>query len=338
MPRFGPFAPIFDPPKLRGHVRIGTQIGETPITPPPLLDTLTAFAAFSNIVAVGDYLYVSAPSDGVFYVVDKTDPSNLGAPDDFGTVSQRPIANLGSSIFVVGGGELRVWDISTPATPSLVGSTSTGGAITNANGMTTSGGRVYVANFAGDQLRNFDVSTPAAPTLTSTLTNGTNLNGAQGLAFQGSHVYVAATEGDRLTSVNISVPATMTIADNETHADLDGVLDVQLNLNYAYCISPTGLVVYDKTTPTALSYVTTVSIPDAITIEVSGDHAFVLTNDGIGNGELIVLDITNPAAPSVIPAATVTVVGTDLTLDNDVLFVTSEGDGAIYAYDVLAFP
>lgn len=310
------------------------------VVPPPLLDTLL-FTAFSNIVAVGDHLYVTSPSDLVFYVIDKTDPTNLGTPDDFGTVTQRPIAFLGSNIFVVGGGELRVWDISTPGTPSLAGSTSTGGAITNATGMVASGNRVYLSNGPGDQLRNFSVSTPSAPTLTSTLTNSTNLNGAAGLAFQGSHVYVAATDGDRLTSVNISVPATMTIADSETHADLDAVVDVQLILDYAYCISPTGLVVYNKSTPTALTYVTTVSIPNAVAIEVGGDHAYVITDDGLGAGELIIVDITAPAAPAVIPAATVSgVLGAprDLVWDDDVLFVTDEGNGAVYAFDVLAFP
>lgn len=339
MPRSGPFSPVFKVKKRRGHINPGTQIGETPIVPPPLLDTLSAFIGFSDIVAVGDFLYVTSPSDNECYAIDKTDPSNLGAPDDFGTVSWRPIAALGTHVYVVQGGELRAWSLAVPGTPSLVGSTSTGASISNANGMTVSGGRVYVTNNPSDRLYNFDVSTPTAPTLTDTLTDGTDLNGALGVAFQGSHVYVACEDGGRLTSVDISVPATMAVADTETHADLTAATDAAINLQYVYAISPTGLIVVDKTTPTALSYVTTVSIPDAIKVEVGGDHAFVLTDDGAGNADLIVLDITNPAAPAVIPQATVTGVGgTDLVLDDDVLFVTSEGDGAIKAYDVLAFP
>jgi hypothetical protein len=311
------------------------------VVPPPLLDTL-AFTAFSNLVAVGDFLYVTAPSDGVFYEIDKSDPSNLGTPNDFGTVAQRPITTLGTKIYVVGGGELHVWDVS--STPSLDGSTSTGGAISNAVGMAAAASRVYTAHDSGSngQVRNFSVSTPSAPTLTSTFSNS-NLNGAAGLAFQGSHVYVAATEADRIGAVDISTPGSMTLADSETHADLDGVVDCQINLQYVYLVSPvTGkLVVYDKSTPTALSYVTSVDIADAVVVEVAGDHAFVLTDDGAGAGGLVVLDITSPEAPSVISAATVSgllAAPRDMALDDDVLFVADEGNGAIYAFDVSMFP
>lgn len=86
---------------------------------------------------------------------------------------------------------------------------------------------------------------------------------------------------------------------------------------------------------------TTVSIPDAVCVEVGGDHAFVITNDGALNSDLLVLDITDPAAPSVITEATVTgLFGAprDMALDDDVLFVTDEGNGAIYSFDVLEFP
>jgi hypothetical protein len=203
--------------------------------------------------------------------------------------------------------------------------------------MAAAASRVYTAHDSGSngQVRNFSVSTPSAPTLTSTFSNS-NLNGAAGLAFQGSHVYVAATEADRIGAVDISTPGSMTL-------DLDGVVDCQINLQYVYLVSPvTGkLVVYDKSTPTALSYVTSVDIADAVVVEVAGDHAFVLTDDGAGAGGLVVLDITSPEAPSVISAATVSgllAAPRDMALDDDVLFVADEGNGAIYAFDVSMFP
>lgn len=341
--RRGAHTPIFNKRTAYGSVRPGTLIGTPwtpPVDPPPLLDTV--FMAPSNLVAVGDYLYVTSPSDGVFYAIDKSNPASLGTPSGFGTVSQRAISTLGSHVFVVGGGEFRSWDVSTPATPSLAGSTSTGGAITNAPGMVASGGRVYVATglSAGVRLRNINVSTPASPSQTSSLSNSA-LNGVVGLAFSGSHVFAAATAANQLTAVNISVPASMTIADTEANADLAGVIDVQLNLTYAYCCAPAGLIVVDKSTPTALAYATTVSIPNAVAIEVGGDHAYVLTDDGIGNGALHIVDISTPAAPVDIPAATVTgLLGAprDLVWDDDVLFVTDEGNGAVYAFDVAAYP
>ena len=162
---------------------------------PVLTGKLRINANMTGLALDGNYAYVStAKKNGQLTVVKITNPArptsaatvNLGATAD-------SIALAGSSVYVgtatnSTGGEFRIYDISSPTAPSLVGSYETA---TTVYGIGVSGGIAQLGTTtSGKQLITLDISTPSAPTLISDISVGGRVNA---LSVDGLHAYLGTS-------------------------------------------------------------------------------------------------------------------------------------------------
>lgn len=265
-------------------------------------------------VVSGNYLYFVDNLADAFHVVDvstPTSPSVVGTIDTAGSGgalnSVQYVTYLAGHCYTIaftsGVWTFRSIDVSTPATPSLVGST-THAQIDTALPMSGSGSHIFASRSAADTLVVIDVSTPASPSVVATLVDGTDLNGVARSAVSGSHLFAVCPAGDTFTSVDISTPTAPTVADSITDGTvLQGPVDVAISGSYAYVADFTSgsLVVVDITTPTAMTIagsVTDADLASAQHVVVAGNYAFVVA--GSAPYRLTAVDVSNPASPTVV--------------------------------------
>jgi hypothetical protein len=118
-----------------------------------------------------------------------------------------------SDVFVVGGilyvadlaSGLQIFDVSTPAAPSLLGSVDTPG---ESRSVVVSGATAYVADSAGG-LQIIDVSNPASPTIVGAYTGASD--SVFDVAVSGSYAYLAALSAGVL-AIDVSDPTSPTLA------------------------------------------------------------------------------------------------------------------------------
>lgn len=95
-----------------------------------------------------------------------------------------------------------------------------------------------------------------------TFTDNTNLDGVEDIAItDDTYAYVTARNQDRLTVIDISDPTNMSV-----HASVQDSTDMN---------APTG-------------------------IEKTGDYCYIGCDDGLGTGDLAIVDVSSPGSPSVV--------------------------------------
>ena len=110
------------------------------------------------------------------------------------------VAVSGSTAYVVtGSGSLQVFDVSSPASPVLRGTATTGGGFRS---VAVNGSTAYVV--AGNSLQVFDVSNPASPVLRGTASTS---SGPSSVAVSGSTAYVV-TSSNTLQVFDVANPTT----------------------------------------------------------------------------------------------------------------------------------
>lgn len=166
------------------------------------------------------------------------------------------------------GNDLAVIDVSTPSSPTLVGSVANTVSSTLDNDLlhptavAVSGNYAYVTSFYGDALTVVDISNPTTPTVVKELQSTTDFPAPADVAIQGNYAYVANQNGSS------STPGTLTV------------------VNISNPLSP-------KVVATASA----LGLSGGYRIRVSGDFAYVA---GRNVASMTPVDISNPAAPSVI--------------------------------------
>ncbi len=170
-------------------------------------------------------------------------------------------------------------------------------------------------------------STP--PALTGSVADPVNLSGATSVAISGHYAYTTAYYAGELTAVDISNPAhPVVVGESATSTNLLDASTVNISGGYAYVVSKnrnasltsdddgTGnsLTILDiHTNPAAPTIVGTVRDPTelfgAYGVAISGNYAYVGAQGVIagqpstpdtGTGSLAVVDISNPASPSIV--------------------------------------
>jgi hypothetical protein len=187
---------------------------------------------------------------------------------------------------------LRILDVSNPRTPTWLGSYDTTGPGWEA---VCKGSYAYLADYK-DGLVIVDISDPGAPTGV-----GSSLQaaGAYGLRVAGGYAYVASiSQGLRI--VDVSNPAAPELVG--AHA-MRMAQRVDLAGSYAYLVGTDGLEIFDVRTPTAPTRVGGWSSPyDSRDVAVAGTYAYTAeVHPGpISIAILRIIDISNPAAPSLV--------------------------------------
>jgi len=215
---------------------------------------------------------------------------------------------------VSGANNFKVFDISNPASPSLVGQTTVAG---NINDMEVSGNYVYVASADNtNEMRIVDIATKTAPTLRGSYQATGNGDGLS-IDVIGTTVYLgrAAAGGagqnefyiiDAASSTNPTLLGSLNLADS--------VFDVQVSSDsYAYLATSgntTELRVLNVFSPATISSVGTFNIVgsntsrDAWSIAIFDSNADSIEDRAIvartGEGRIWPFDVSTPGSPSLI--------------------------------------
>jgi hypothetical protein len=97
---------------------------------------------------------------------------------------------------------ITVVDVSTPASPSVVGSV-TDASLAGAIHIARSGDYLYVSCYDIDTVTIVDITTPTSPAVINDVADGTNLNGAWGIVTDGDYCYAVGQVAERLAVVEI---------------------------------------------------------------------------------------------------------------------------------------
>jgi hypothetical protein len=223
-----------------------------------------------------------------------------------------------SNIAYLADSSLYIVDVTNPSTPSLISSLSG----LNGSDLTLAGDYLYASANSG--LRIIDVSNPSAPTSVGFFANGLNSSKP---AISGNYAFMG---GFDFQVVDISNPvsptsvATVVLTGSVTPPDIQG--------KYAYFGSNSATFnVYDVSDPRNPRSVGSLGGFSSIyKVKVMGRYAYVLDNLSVR-----VVDISNPASPSLVSTVTTdaTLQLNDLEIDGRYLYVSKHTEG-IDVYDV----
>lgn len=223
-------------------------------------------------------------------------------------------------------GALQVFDVTNPATPTLVGSVATGSL---PYAVAASGSFVYVVNEGSGTLQIISVSNPAAPAVVSTIAVGPS---PRAVAVSGSYAYATGGSGS-LVVVNVSNPAAPLIAGSVAYSS--SAFSVAVWGSYAYVADALTLRVFNISNPAAPSLTASVSTGNNSgvvgSVAVSGDYAYVVGDSG---NPLRVFNISNPLAPVLTGSITAGARPISVAVSGPFAFVGNFGSNTLQAFDI----
>lgn len=195
-----------------------------------------------------------------------------------------------------GGTDFIVIDISTPSSPSVVGSLSLTGAPAN---IFVLGSYAYVtSNDNSSELIIIDISTPSSPSVVGGFNNAGGQNGT-GVYVNGNTAYVGFNGNDELSLIDVSTPSLPVLIST---LNLSGdVTELLVSGDYVYIASESNnseLQIVDVSSPTSPSLVTTLDLAsnsNADTIAMQ-DNTLYVGQDDI----LHIIDVSTPASPAIL--------------------------------------
>jgi len=269
----------------------------------PILPTLTATLDLGGygegLAASGTYAYFAVGSTGM-EVVDFSDPAN--------PTSVAIIAGAGSGYaeginvstpyaYLANGANVSIFDVSTPASPTLAGSYTRADDEWIQDAMPR-GNYVYSCAYSAG-IDVIDVSNPATPVLVTTLANSKNAD----IMFDGDFGYIASREFG-LIVLDLSTPTAPSVVNTfATNGILRKVSYGAININgtitgHVFTAEVSALGAVNVSAPAAMAYSGFVEVnapADGIcyTAAFEGNTAYVAYYR-----QIRALDVTNPSAMS----------------------------------------
>jgi len=174
---------------------------------PTLVSTMATPANPRFVYINGGYLYVVNASYGANTLSIYTFSATLVLVGSIliGGAASTPHAVVvsGAYAYVVTDGDssLYIYNISVPATPTLVSNTSLGGTL---YGISLSGSYVYIVNNGLSTLDVFDISNPASPLLVSSTPTA---DMGVSISLRGVYVFIPTPATNRVVVYNIATPS-----------------------------------------------------------------------------------------------------------------------------------
>lgn len=356
MPWKGPYAPVFNPGKRRGHIKVGTQIGEPPPEPPTVTinqgatqsdpadgPTVRFDVAFSEAVAgftTGDVTLSGTAGATTGGVINTGDDIHYTVVVSGMTASGTVIASIAAGVATsIASGLPNEASTSTDNTVhfpflSVVGSV-TDALLDRVECIIIDDDHCYLTASAVDRLVVVDVSAPASPSVVGSRTSSNSLDIARGLAKSGSYVFVACGADQLVSSNDVSTPSAPALGSTVVDVtNLPNLVDIAISGSVAVVTAgiPSAddkVVTIDITNPLSMSvlgFVQDSRFNAANKIVADGDFAYVVS-ESIADTFSIV-DISTPASPSIVGSVTdgTQLNGpTALVKDGDVVYVLCAG-------------
>ncbi|MCB9200596.1 MAG: hypothetical protein H6596_08925 [Flavobacteriales bacterium] len=200
----------------------------------------------------------------------------------------------GSYAYVVDlvSGDLKVIDISSPASPMLSGSLGVGLLPVS---VAVSGNYAYVVGQGAGDLKVIDISSPASPVLSGSLGVGSS---PASVAVSGNYAYVVGQGTGGLKVIDISNPSSPVLSGSLVVGSAPVFVAVSGNYAYVLDLNSDDLKVIDISSPTNPVLSGSLGVgPAPACAAVSGNYAYVVDT---GSEDLKVIDISSPASPSLI--------------------------------------
>ncbi len=238
------------------------------------------------------------------------------------------VAVSGDHAYVVGSlnGGMMVFDISTPASPSLIATIAAGSLPLS---VAVSGEHAYVVDASNSNLMVYDVSTPASPSLSATIATG---SGAGFVAVSDDHAYVVNYFSSNMMVFDISTPASPSLS--ATIATGNGPYSVSVSGDHAFVVNSNSdnMTVYDVTTPASPNLSATIATGDnPRSVAVSGDHAFVVNRS---SNNMMVFDISTPASPSLSATIATGASPSSVSISGGYAFAVNEDNDNMMVFDI----
>ena len=286
---------------------------------PSIVDRFFAAYDASDIFVSGNYGYMT--DDMTLTIIDVASPIS---PSTLGSKATPGYANklrVSGDLSYVADGEsgLQIIDVSDPSRPRITASVDTPDS---AKDVFITDGHAYVADdLAGLQI--IDISGPMAPTVVGACDTPGN---ALGVRVSGAYAYVADYDSG-LQVIDVSDPAAPVIVGSCDTPDWAWSLDV--SGNYVYVADyDSGLQVIDISDPEYPAIVFSVPVSTAAwSVHVSGGYAYVG-----GNHEFAVLDIAEPASPTVVGSCDVRYIW-DLSVSGSHVYCAAAGISVVDVSD-----
>jgi len=225
-----------------------------------------------------------------------------GSANATGTNAAAKVKAVGNYSYTVLSGTTSnfvITDISNPAAPSIVSTTTLAGTPTNID---ISGDYAYITNTSNTaELQIVNISNPAAPTVSASV-NMTGTGDGQGVYVSGSYAYVtrssdSTTGANELTIVNITTPTVPVTIGGYNNNII--IYEVYVSGNYAYLATASGtqeMLVINVTNPAAPTLAATYNPAGLVaTRTITGYGNTILL--GV-NTALQTVNVTTPTAPA----------------------------------------
>lgn len=234
---------------------------------------------------------------------------------------------------------LTVIDLGNPLVPAFEGVIEGSGApnfLDNLTNVAIKGSYAYVCACSENRLVVINISNPAAPSYVTSLA----VPGIYDIKIKGDYAFVTTSWNDELVSIDISDPSNPSVADTVTFAGWTTV-SVYILGDYAYVAASGTLFVVDISDPTNISEEGHIENPGAPDSEllgccyviVEGSYAYV---SAIGSDTFTVVNVSNPAIPSIEGFLALTEGPVGLYKVGDYVYVCVFGDWTFQIIDVSA--
>ena len=259
----------------------------------------------SSVYVQGNYAYITVGNGGnKIHVVDVTNPREPRFANGTGGLT---ITNCDASDTVAQGrylfvactsnSTLRTFDISNPASPTLISTFTT---LNAPNAIAVQGRFVYLGE-AQDTIEIVDVGNVASPKQVGATDDGIAA-AINSVAIQGRYLYAGSTSAGHTMYVidvgNVAKPMVLSTNVNITAGTSPGFTKIVTQDRYMYATSDNGILYnFNISDPTNISLICTagstcptVATDSAADMMINGRYAYIADNDNI-TGKLTVMDL-----------------------------------------------
>lgn len=252
-------------------------------------------------------------------------PAQVGSLDLSSNSNGWKVDVVGNYAYVAvntGSNNFRVVNISNPASPSLVGTTTVSG---NALDVMVSGNYAYVAT-SGTELQVVNITVPAAPVVVGQLNLPGNADGL-GIYVVGARAYLvrSSSSQDELVVINVTnplSPSSLGSIDTGTTTN-----EIWVSGNYAYMATDgSELITANISNPASIAIVSTLNLGGNQNADTIDGYGSTLALGRTSTGIVRFVDVSNPSSPQALGSVTVGGNVRDVTYDTTgaYLFVASD--------------
>ncbi|MCU0286570.1 MAG: Ig-like domain-containing protein [Acidobacteria bacterium] len=284
----------------------------------------------------GNHAYVADTEGGlqIINIADPTYPFITGNYDHSGKMDYLSISSNYAYTGTFYDSKLQVINVSVPSLPNYAATYDNPGK--PMRGLLVKGKYAYVG-YSSKELQIINVTNPTAPFLSGTYQHSRSWYPAA-IDSDDTHAYVADYQNG-LSIIDISNPSNPKAVKNYDISR--GPIDIFVKGSYAYmAVLLSGLKVIDISNPSSPTIVGSINITHNLAaVFVKGNYAYVASADYTGTGgpdrtgRLYVIDVTNPAAPTLVGNIALPDAASDVSINGNYAYVAC-GPGGLQIIDI----